>query len=73
MVGGARPIGGGAPLAPEIAVGTLTEVRDASGPRPDVLGAALLTGTVATLAEAPRDCPLCPRLLAFRHECRKAS
>ena len=22
------------------------------------------------LAEAPRDCPLCPRLVAFRHECR---
>jgi uracil-DNA glycosylase family 4 len=21
-------------------------------------------------AEAPRDCPLCPRLVAFRHECR---
>ena len=21
-------------------------------------------------AEAPRDCPLCPRLMAFRHECR---
>jgi len=23
-------------------------------------------------AEAPRDCPLCPRLVAFRHECRNA-
>jgi uracil-DNA glycosylase family 4 len=22
------------------------------------------------LAEAPRECPLCPRLVAFRHECR---
>ena len=22
-------------------------------------------------AEAPRDCPLCPRLVAFRHECRE--
>ena len=22
------------------------------------------------LAEAPRDCPLCPRLVAFRHQCR---
>ena len=22
------------------------------------------------LAEAPRDCPLCPRLVRFRHECR---
>ncbi len=22
------------------------------------------------LTEAPRDCPLCPRLVAFRHECR---
>ena len=22
------------------------------------------------MAEAPRDCPLCPRLVAFRHECR---
>jgi len=22
------------------------------------------------LAEAPRDCPLCPRLVAFRHDCR---
>ena len=22
------------------------------------------------LAEAPRDCPLCPRLVALRHECR---
>ena len=21
-------------------------------------------------AEAPRDCPLCPRLVALRHECR---
>ena len=21
-------------------------------------------------AEAPRDCPLCPRLVAFRHQCR---
>ena len=21
-------------------------------------------------AEAPRDCPLCPRLMAFRHQCR---
>jgi uracil-DNA glycosylase len=21
-------------------------------------------------AEAPRDCPLCPRLVAFRHHCR---
>ncbi len=24
------------------------------------------------LAEAPRDCPLCPRLVAFRQECRAA-
>jgi uracil-DNA glycosylase family 4 len=23
------------------------------------------------LAEAPRDCPLCPRLVAFRHQCRR--
>ena len=22
-------------------------------------------------AEAPRDCPLCPRLVAFRHDCRR--
>lgn len=28
--------------------------------------------TALTLAEPPRDCPLCPRLVAFRHDCRAA-
>src|SRR5947209_13438934 len=44
-------------------------------PRPLAYGTAMAFVTPADLspipeAEAPRDCPLCPRLVAFREQCR---
>ena len=31
-----------------------------------------MTGAVEVPAEAPRDCPLCPRLVSFREANRRA-
>ena len=35
-----------------------------------MLFSALITPSAVPQAEAPRDCPLCPRLVRFREECR---
>ena len=60
----AQPVAS-APQRPAVADGDLGE--DHEPERPDAVGLSAYVAA-SPLEEPPRDCPLCPRLVAFRHE-----